>query len=84
MYTQALDLPTPAISDAAAAAPTNTTELDARQVAFDAKMDAALLTSYADALENEVQLQSSLGFGADYAEGVAAFGAKRAPQFSDR
>jgi len=47
-------------------------------------MDAALLTSYADALDAEVQLQSQLGFGADYAEGVAAFGAKRAPQFSDR
>lgn len=47
-------------------------------------MDAALLTNYADALDQEVQLQSRLGFGADYAEGVAAFGAKRAPQFSDR
>ncbi len=47
-------------------------------------MDAALLMSHADALDAEAALQSRLGLGADYAEGVAAFGAKRAPQFTDR
>jgi len=47
-------------------------------------MDAALLTGYADALAAETELQSRLGRGADYAEGVAAFQQKRAPVFTDR
>lgn len=47
-------------------------------------IDAAALMSHADALDAEAVRQSRLGYGADYAEGVAAFAAKRAPQFTDR
>ncbi|VWX55720.1 acyl-CoA hydratase [Burkholderiales bacterium 8X] len=36
------------------------------------------------ALANEARVQRELGFANDYAEGVAAFGAKRAPVFGDR
>ncbi len=46
--------------------------------------DAAAGTNLADALAMEAGVQRRLGFAADFAEGVAAFQAKRAPHFSDR
>lgn len=47
-------------------------------------LDAAQQLSLDDALTEESRLQRELGNAADYAEGVAAFGAKRAPTFRDR
>lgn len=46
--------------------------------------DDALQQGFEPALRAESRAQSMLGFSADYAEGVAAFLAKRPPQFSDR
>jgi len=46
--------------------------------------DAASGLGYDDALVNEGRLQSELGHAGDYAEGVTAFFAKRAPTFTDR
>lgn len=47
-------------------------------------MDAASTMGYADALALEASVQRELGRAHDFAEGVAAFLAKRAPRFSDR
>ena len=47
-------------------------------------IDAAGGLDYAAALAAEARLQSTMGAAADYREGVAAFLAKRKPQFSDR
>jgi 2-(1,2-epoxy-1,2-dihydrophenyl)acetyl-CoA isomerase len=47
-------------------------------------MDQATHIPIEQALQEELRLQRELGFAADYAEGVAAFSAKRAPQYRDR
>ena len=47
-------------------------------------LDDAMQLGYADALALEARMQRELGRGHDYAEGVAAFIAKRAPVFTDR
>jgi 2-(1,2-epoxy-1,2-dihydrophenyl)acetyl-CoA isomerase len=47
-------------------------------------LDTAQDITFADALALEGRWQSKLGVSHDYLEGVAAFMAKRAPQFTDR
>ncbi|MBS0426462.1 MAG: 2-(1,2-epoxy-1,2-dihydrophenyl)acetyl-CoA isomerase, partial [Proteobacteria bacterium] len=49
-----------------------------------AALDDGASLALEDALDAEARLQSRLGRAHDYQEGVAAFGAKRAPQFTDR
>lgn len=47
-------------------------------------LDDASTLDYGDALALEARVQRELGRANDFAEGVAAFFAKRAPRFSDR
>jgi 2-(1,2-epoxy-1,2-dihydrophenyl)acetyl-CoA isomerase len=47
-------------------------------------LDAANLLTLEQAIDAEATLQGRLGTAHDYLEGVAAFGAKRTPVFSDR
>ncbi|ABM59649.1 enoyl-CoA hydratase-related protein [Verminephrobacter eiseniae] len=47
-------------------------------------MDAAAQLDYGQALAQEAAMQQTLGAGADYREGVAAFAGKRAPRFTER
>lgn len=47
-------------------------------------VDAGMGSTLEQALDAEAAAQRDLGFAADYAEGVAAFAAKRAPRFTDR
>ena len=49
-----------------------------------ALLDEAAPMAYADALGREAVVQGQMAAAADYAEGVAAFLAKRAPVFRDR
>jgi len=47
-------------------------------------LDAAMVMDFGDALALEAETQGELGRAHDFAEGVAAFLARRAPRFSDR
>ena len=47
-------------------------------------IDAALPMDFSAALGREAELQGQLGRAHDFAEGAAAFLAKRAPVFKDR
>jgi 2-(1,2-epoxy-1,2-dihydrophenyl)acetyl-CoA isomerase len=47
-------------------------------------IDGAQQLTLDEALDEEALVQAELGFAHDYQEGVAAFGAKRSPQFTDR
>ncbi len=47
-------------------------------------LDAAMAMDFADAITLEADTQRELGQAHDFAEGVAAFFAKRPPVFKDR
>jgi len=73
-----LDAAAQALAQRLAAMPTRA--LVATRTAIDRSQSMTL----AEALDAEADVQGQLGAAADFAEGVAAFGAKRAPKFTDR
>lgn len=74
-----------ALGDEAAALAGRLAAMPSRALAATrAALDGAQALTLEQALDEEARLQSELGRAHDYQEGVAAFGARRAPQFTDR
>lgn len=74
-----------ALMDGALALANKLATMSARALAETRKaIDAATTMDFAAALANEARVQGEMGRGHDFAEGVHAFLAKRAPVFKDR
>ncbi len=74
-----------ALMDSALALATRLAALPVQALAATRRaLDAAAPMDFGDALALEATLQRELGHAHDFAEGVAAFKAKRAPTFTDR
>jgi 2-(1,2-epoxy-1,2-dihydrophenyl)acetyl-CoA isomerase len=74
-----------ALMDGATALATQLAAMPSRALAETRRaIDAAMPLDFGAALAQEAQVQRELGRAHDFREGVAAFFAKRAPQFKDR
>jgi 2-(1,2-epoxy-1,2-dihydrophenyl)acetyl-CoA isomerase len=74
-----------ALADTARALATKLAQMPSRALAETRRViDTAMGLDYGDALALEATVQRELGRADDFREGVAAFFAKRAPQFKDR